>query len=159
MKALLLLLAVSGCGSAPASSVPKYSTDHDTNQDAESLVSEFELAWGHQVKTPVFVVQPQDLAQHKPPEHTVALCIEDVHGKYVLVDSDFWAKADVYERTATVFHELGHCALNRLHSEAQTEDGRCPLSLMYPSINWPAACLETGSRTLTEYEQELFGRK
>jgi len=53
--------------------------------------------------------------------------------KTVLINEDFWNKADPAERDFLVWHELGHCVLGRNHSTWMHEG--LPVSIMYP-IEW-----------------------
>ncbi len=43
----------------------------------------------------------------------------------VTVDEPFWNAAGSLSREMIVFHELGHCVLDRDHSEALTDNGFC----------------------------------
>jgi len=51
----------------------------------------------------------------------------------IVIDNATWNSADQYEREALIFHELGHCAIDRQHEDAVDNDG-IPISLMYPSL-------------------------
>ena len=48
----------------------------------------------------------------------------------VVVDRDYWVQATDLEREFLIFHELGHCFLNRSHDDAKTNAGVC-LSMMH----------------------------
>lgn len=55
-------------------------------------------------------------------------------GSYeVTLDSDYWALADDDEKTMLVFHELGHCLLDRDHRTDLNSDGM-PVSIMNPYL-------------------------
>jgi len=45
--------------------------------------------------------------------------------RHVTVDLSFWQGAGFYSREMVVFHELGHCILNRDHKEETTANGFC----------------------------------
>jgi len=45
--------------------------------------------------------------------------------RHVTIDLPFWQNAGFYSREMVVFHELGHCILNRGHSEDRTANGYC----------------------------------
>lgn len=47
----------------------------------------------------------------------------------VVVDKFYWDDADDLEREFLVFHELGHCALNRGHLDDSDNNGHC-ISIM-----------------------------
>lgn len=48
------------------------------------------------------------------------------------LDEDYWEKSDEYEREALIFHELGHCVLDREHDDSIifVDSGPRPKSLM-----------------------------
>ena len=47
----------------------------------------------------------------------------------VIIDHTYWQGANDLEREFLVFHELGHCALNREHLDAADSQGHC-ISIM-----------------------------
>jgi hypothetical protein len=51
------------------------------------------------------------------------------HPNTVTIDTPFWNNASDLSREFVVFHELGHCILNRGHNESQNANGFC-LSIM-----------------------------
>ena len=64
----------------------------------------------------------------------------------VIVDKFYWDDADDLEREFLVFHELGHCALNRGHIDDSDPQGDC-VSMMTSGtglcrINYTAATRE-----------------
>jgi hypothetical protein len=140
--------------------VSAYDVDHVQSAELESIVQAFGLAGGIEVHVPVLIVPPQDLARQGAAD-AVGLCVMEsgplAQDPIVLLSSDYWWAADTAERTALVWHELGHCVLGRDHDATLDPRGRCPASLMFPSVTWPAVCLARGARTATEYAQELFG--
>lgn len=54
--------------------------------------------------------------------------------KKVVIDAPYWDSATELEREYLVFHELGHCALNRDHNDGQDGEGNC-LSIMQSGDN------------------------
>lgn len=48
---------------------------------------------------------------------------------HITIDDAFWDRSSVLGREFVVFHELGHCFLNRGHKEDSTSEGLC-VSLM-----------------------------
>jgi hypothetical protein len=60
--------------------------------------------------------------------------------RYVTINPAYWATATEAQRTQTVFHELGHCLLNREHTSAlmtltrNDERVGVPVSIMFPDI-------------------------
>lgn len=51
----------------------------------------------------------------------------------IRIDPTVWIGLTAAEKEALMFHELGHCVLNRDHNPARAEDGR-PLSIMHPYL-------------------------
>ena len=53
--------------------------------------------------------------------------------RQIVINKDYWKNPTTTEtaKIALIFHELGHCDLNRRHTETLLSDGK-PASLMYP---------------------------
>jgi len=49
--------------------------------------------------------------------------------KTVIIDQPYWNQVNELQREYLVFHELGHCILNRDHKDVKDENGNC-LSIM-----------------------------
>jgi hypothetical protein len=101
---------------------------------AERYIRAFERAsWssGHPVRVKELEVKFESL-----PENTGGHCDRlGARKRLVLkitIDKDLWNSISELSRERLIFHELGHCVLNRVHSNI-TEDGR-PISLMYPYL-------------------------
>jgi Zn-dependent peptidase ImmA (M78 family) len=45
--------------------------------------------------------------------------------KQIIIDQPFWESASDIEREYVVFHELGHCLLNRSHDDSKDSNGNC----------------------------------
>ena len=43
----------------------------------------------------------------------------------VVIDQDFWERATDLEKEYVVFHELGHCVLDRDHNDEANDSGVC----------------------------------
>lgn len=72
----------------------------------------------------------------------------------VTVDETFWKNSPKLYREFVVFHELGHCVLDRDHKEDMDHAGQC-LSIMRSGLG---NCSDGYSnRTRTYYIDELFG--
>jgi hypothetical protein len=52
----------------------------------------------------------------------------------VEIDPIFWQEATDTEKEVLIFHELGHCVLNRDHDESIIAEYEIPKSIMYPVI-------------------------
>lgn len=73
--------------------------------------------------------------------------------KKVIVDLDYWNNASKLEKEFIIFHELGHCFLNRDHLDDAETDGSC-VSIMHSN---PGVCFfELTSDNRTDYLDELF---
>jgi hypothetical protein len=75
---------------------------------------------------------------------------------HVTIDETFWRKSSNSFKEFIVFHELGHCALNRGHDETQNEEGLC-LSIMRSGLGNCVDAYSTVNRTA--YLDELFYEK
>jgi hypothetical protein len=76
-----------------------------------------------------------------------------ISGSTVTIDSEFWRKATNWEKEYVIFHELGHCALNRRHLEDQNADGTC-VSMMQSGTN--GCRMIYNAQTRSGYLDELF---
>ncbi len=73
----------------------------------------------------------------------------------VVIDPDYWERATHMQREFIVFHELGHCVLDRTHLDSKSQDGTCR-SMMHSSAG---TCRNAYSiATRTEYLDELFSK-
>jgi len=71
----------------------------------------------------------------------------------ITIDQEFWERSSAAYREMIIFHELGHCYLNRGHKEAAFANGRC-VSIMRSGNE---ACFDYyNSATRTAYLDELF---
>lgn len=67
------------------------------------------------------------------------------------IKRDFWVSASDVQREIIVFHEMGHCILNRDHLDSRRADGT-PQSLM----NTYAVTAREYKKARSYYIQELF---
>lgn len=75
------------------------------------------------------------------------------HPDRVLINQTFWNQADAMEREFLVFHELGHCYLQRSHLDTKDYQGVC-LSMMHSGAS---VCRNNyNSQTRSTYLDELF---
>jgi hypothetical protein len=71
----------------------------------------------------------------------------------IVVDQQFWSRANYYAKEMIVFHELGHCFLFRDHLEGRRPNGSC-VSIMRSGLE---RCRDVYSATTKDYYvQELF---
>ena len=72
---------------------------------------------------------------------------------HVTIDDVFWARSSNLGKEFVVFHELGHCFLNRGHKEDSTSEGLC-VSLMRSGNGGCQDAYNTRNRDY--YLDELF---
>lgn len=65
--------------------------------------------------------------------NVVGVCYWSGEWRYVAIKKSYWDAASSFQRTVLIYHELGHCLLNREHNSTLLE-GKCPSSFMHPSI-------------------------
>lgn len=71
----------------------------------------------------------------------------------VTIDKSFWNNSSDLSKEMVVFHELGHCFLNRGHREDQHTNGQC-ISIMRSGLE---GCLDNyTAATRKTYLDELF---
>ena len=71
----------------------------------------------------------------------------------VLIDIEYWNDSSEFEKQFIIFHELGHCFLNREHLDTSNPDGTC-VSIMHSS---PQACVfSLTPSNKKDYLNELF---
>jgi hypothetical protein len=88
----------------------------------------------------------------------VGMCTIYKSGRRVVeIDESFWNESDYNEREELIFHELGHCVLNRRHSETMAThpeyNYKFPNSIMYPYVFGHRSFYE---RFKEHYYQELI---
>ena len=72
---------------------------------------------------------------------------------HVTIDTDFWRRSSENFKELIIFHELGHCSLDRDHREGQLENGSC-ISIMRSGLE---PCRDAyNDFTKDFYLQELF---
>ena len=77
------------------------------------------------------------------------------HPGQIEIDLEIWNQIGGLGREFVIFHELGHCAINRDHTEAQFSNGICR-SIM---ASGTGTCRDNyTSQTRTTYINELFSR-
>lgn len=144
---ILTLLLVSGC----AKPRPDPRDIRSTDPELVPYVHNFESYLGHPVgDVPVaFVALPSP---------SVGLCVVYSTGeKEIKIDPTYWSHIGFDERTALVFHELGHCVLGRDHTSEILHSnvyGDVPVSFMYPYSFYNSHYADKG--LWNYYVNELF---
>ncbi len=87
-------------------------------------------------------------------DDVIGECWHGGHGpNEIRIDREFWKSSSTLDREFVVFHELGHCYLNRDHTEATTANGTC-VSIM---ASGTGNCRNRyGQATRESYLDELF---
>ena len=55
----------------------------------------------------------------------VGQCWQNSEQGYIIIDADYWSRASSIDREFIVFHELGHCYLQREHLDERDARGVC----------------------------------
>ena len=59
-------------------------------------------------------------------EDAVGQCLTYRNGsRQINVDEEYWMKSTDLEKEFLIFHELGHCLLERSHLDSRSSDGNC----------------------------------
>ena len=96
----------------------------------------------------------EGLLQDIPDSNIQGQCFRnEERPKKVIIDVNYWANASESEKEFIIFHELGHCFLDRSHLDASNNDGTC-VSIMHSN---PGACFfELTDDNRKDYMNELF---
>jgi len=82
---------------------------------------------------------------------TVGVCQQHT-SKEILIDRKFWESSSQLVKELIVFHELGHCYLNKVHNNRKTANGAC-VSIMRNGGN----CIDFyNKKTRADLLDELF---
>jgi hypothetical protein len=87
-------------------------------------------------------------------ENVSAQCVRNsIDPDQVVIDIVAWRRASDLKREFLVFHELGHCFLDRRHLDTSRPDGTCT-SIMHSGLS---NCRDAySSTTRADYLDELF---
>lgn len=72
----------------------------------------------------------------------------------IVIDQKKWDAMPEAKRTALLFHEMGHCVLDRPHLDGAKSGSSCPVSVMN-SYTLSATCYSSNE---DYYLSELFGK-
>lgn len=138
----LLALLVSSCGRPPIRIV---------DAELQEYVSRFEQIGRFQIGD--LEAQFGEIKE----ENVVGLCETDDDAQTppkITISKEYWEGIIDVQREELLFHELGHCILNREHRNDLGADG-CPMSIMY----WETISVQCLDRYIDYYREELFGRE
>ena len=88
-----------------------------------------------------------------PEDGVAGTCQYGLHIHHVTIDANFWNNASQNLREFVVFHELGHCVLNRDHEEGAFANGIC-ISIMRSGLEDCRDAYNPNNRNY--YLDELF---
>jgi hypothetical protein len=133
MKALLLIAAIlTSCGSEVSDfhhftgSPDDY--DKKVNLGPYAPYVKLFVQYAEEYEAPVKIDDLEFKTADIEEENIMGRCHRYDHGTpTIVIDSIYWDKISPTQRIALVFHELGHCVLNRIH----VEEG---LSIMNPYL-------------------------
>lgn len=74
----------------------------------------------------------------------------------ITISQTIWNASTELEQKTTLYHELGHCLLNRGHVEGMDPDKHIPLSMMFP---YAAIVTSAFPANQEYYLNELFNNK
>lgn len=129
---LLLLIVLAGCG--------KTDSQIQNLQGAQGLQSYVEkfsqdaARFGRQTNTSHVVVQFGTVEK----SGAAGECkVDEAGNRTIVINEEAWSGYGKQYREMLIYHELGHCVLNRTHSTDLGSDGN-PDSLMYPNLFYAA---------------------
>lgn len=155
MKYVLLLILLSGCMSIKRLDPRTY---RGIDPEFIEYVEEFEDYYGKSIGD-----VSMGFADLKDP--SVGVCVRWISGhREIKIDREYWTRLDVSktDKIGLMFHELGHCVLNRDHTdeEMQVPYGpytmTVPKSLMYPTLFYSKMI---ANELQQHYYDELFNPK
>lgn len=141
MKILILsLLSLVACG--------------HTQCEFESYVDQFRAVAVQQGRPDLVAIEPNirfatEAMSTEPNRIVVGQCFQYSNGYEIVIKREFWDLVSETARTLLIFHELGHCVLNRQHEERRP-------SIMMP-VNLPADATYEANKVY--YLKELFHPK
>lgn len=128
MVILVLAIVLEACtGCAPKGHAPQYRVS-----GFETQVAAFEDASIEQGQPIVITDLIIELNDNIHGQGENGLCTENSNQTpLILIDATFWATASDQGKEALVFHELGHCILQRSHVKV-VDSNYVPASIMFP---------------------------
>ena len=120
----------------------------------EDYVSRFESASqqaGHAVTVSALVIDFDDTGKVDLAQCETGNLFSTPH---IRINQNRWSFLNEDQREELLFHEMGHCVLDRLHRTDRLADGS-PASIMFPTILQTA----TYQQNRDYYLQELFSTK
>ena len=131
----------------------------DTVETDDELIPYFDLFAAEGAKRGITVdyeeARIEGLFQDIGGGNTLGQCFRNTDKpRKVIIDIDFWADATEPEREFLIFHELGHCFLDRDHLDDTIPNSNVCVSIMHATPQSCSFSLTDDNRE--EYLDELF---
>lgn len=99
----------------------------DTDQRLWPYFAKFESeAARHNMPIDLNAINIRGSIQEIPVEDIVGLCNNSSeNSNQVLIDEGFWNRSSDVSKEMIIFHELGHCVLQRSHLDETLDNGMC----------------------------------
>lgn len=129
-KALLILLLATGCGTNPQLPQP---ARPDANNNIDPSAEAYVEAFVTDTHVPVYNQIIEIVSQSTVPNSTdyLAECFMTSPQRDIKLFVEMWSTLTPKSQKTVIYHELGHCVLNRVHRQDYI-DFWCPASIMYP---------------------------
>lgn len=116
------LLVIILCGACSQQNAVDVGAFNNIDPTFMPFYNAFSATYGVTVNTPIAFVPQTGVV--------VGKCTTYYDGhRQIEIDPVFWNTIPLNQQTVLIFHELGHCVLNRLHNWNRMADG-CPASIM-----------------------------
>ncbi len=127
-----------------------------TDTTFTSYISRFENEASQKLNQPNFKVGdiPINFGDTENPEY-VGICLEYTNGqREIIIKQSWWQSATEEARIALIFHELGHCRLDRGHDDETFNNGtrEIRLSIMHSRMVY----LNDYRQYQDQYHKELY---
>ena len=143
--------------------------DKVNNPDIDSFVEEFKsLAESFNYPLENYIIYTKITDLKSASTHILGQCHIYGNDRLVLVDQAFWQTASEDHKRSLVFHELGHCYLNRSHrtlyyqgTTAHYDQGLIPFWDYATHANWPLSLMHRSlvSDDKFRHEFEFYSRE
>lgn len=120
-----LLFLVTGCGKSLSdfmfvNTSPKKA---QTNPIFNEFVNSFQAEFNKRVSVPI-VLKAID-------KQNAGVCLVYSNGyREIQINSLYWDSYSHEQREQLIYHELGHCVLNKDHNNGHLPESSCPMSIM-----------------------------
>src|SRR5690606_5868720 len=125
-KHLILVLILVSCGQNDPRTV------YGVSIEVQPYLDEYLHHKGSPLNYPIAI----QIVDKVPNATWAAVCTKWGEYRQIEIRRDIWDSSTYIMKLALVFHELGHCDLNRKHDDT-TLDTEGPTSYMYPSMFAP----------------------